>query len=125
MGKINPDDFILTSLENWLQKGGFIDIPNLIIQWDPLTLVGRGNINFNENFAPRITFNTSSKGILRLLNDLQQRELLDSSSVFIANIMLKNKAYKLNVFRPQLLLCILIAVYYHFLLRFCHNYRLL
>lgn len=96
MGKITTDDFILTSLESWLQKGGFIDIPNLIIQWDPLTLVGRGNINFNENFAPRISFNTSSKGILRLLNDLQQRELLDSSNVFIANIMLKNKAYKIN-----------------------------
>lgn len=96
MGKIIPDDFLLTSLESWLQKGGFIDIPNLIVQWEPLTLVGRGNINFNENFDPRIEFNTSSKGILRLLNDLQQRELLDSSNVFIANIMLKNKAYKIN-----------------------------
>ena len=96
MGNITTDDFILTSLESWLQKGGFIDVPNLIIQWEPLTLVGRGNINFNENFDPRISFNTSSKGILRLLNDLQQREVLDSSNVFIANIMLKNKAYKIN-----------------------------
>lgn len=96
MGDFYQDEFILTSLENWLQKGGFIDVPNLIIQWEPLTLVGRGNINFNENFSPRITFNTSSKGILTLLNDLQQREYLDSSNVFVANIMLKNKAYKIN-----------------------------
>ena len=96
MGKINLDDFILTSLENWLQNGGFIDIPNLIVQWEPLTLVGRGNINFNEKLSPRISFNTSSKGILTLLNDLQEREFLDSSDVFVANIMLKNKAYKIN-----------------------------
>ena len=96
MGKIKPDDFILTSLESWLQKGGFIDVPNLIVQWDPLTLVGRGSINFNETFSPRISFNTSSKGILTLLNDLQQHKFLDTSKVFIANIMLKNKAYKIN-----------------------------
>ena len=96
MGKIQPDDFILTSLESWIQKGGFIDIPNLIIQWDPLTLVGRGNINLNEQFSPNISFNTSSKGLLTLLNDLQQQKILDTSKVFIANIMLKNKAYKIN-----------------------------
>ena len=77
-------------------QGGLIDIPNIILQWEPLTLVGRGDISFSENFSPRIYFNTSSKGLLTLLNDLQKREVLDSSNVFIANIMLKNKAYKIN-----------------------------
>lgn len=96
MGKINFDEFVLTSIENWLQQGGFIDVPNLIVQWEPLTLVGRGSINFNENLSPRISFNTSSKGLLTLLNDLQKREFLESSNVFVANIMLKNKAYRLK-----------------------------
>ena len=96
MGRIIPEDFIMTSLESWLREGGFIDVPNLIIQWEPLTLVGRGNINFNEEFSPRINFNTSSKGMLRLIKDLQQREFLESSNFFIANILLRNKAYKIN-----------------------------
>ena len=96
MGKVIPDEFAKTSLENWTLQGGLIDIPNIILQWEPLTLVGRGDISFNENLSPKISFNTSSKGLLTLLNDLQKREVLDSSNVFIANIMLKNKAYKIN-----------------------------
>ena len=96
MGGIAPDASLLTSLENWLHNGGFVDIPNLIVQWEPLTLVGRGNINFNEKFSPRINFNTSSKGLLTLLKDLQEQDILEDSNVFIANIMLKNKAYKIN-----------------------------
>ena len=96
MGNLVFDEFALTTLENWVLHGGFIDIPNVIVQWEPLTLVGRGNVNFSENFSPRISFNTSSKGLLTLLDDLQERKFLESKNVFIANIMLKNKAYKIN-----------------------------
>ena len=96
MGNLPSDTSLLTSLESWLHNGGFIDIPNLIIQWEPLTLVGRGNVDFNEKFAPRINFNTSSKGLLTVLKDLQEHEYLDNSNVFVANIMLNNKAYKMN-----------------------------
>ena len=71
-------------------------MPNLIVQWQPLTLVGRGSINFSEKFSPRIYFNTSSKGILRLINDLHENGFLDSKNVFVANILLSNKAFKLN-----------------------------
>ncbi len=96
IGRFTPDDYLLTSMETWLKEGGFIEIPNLIVQWEPLMLVGRGTINFNENFSPRINFNTSSKGILRLIQDLQKNEILDSKNVFVANILLSNKAFKLN-----------------------------
>ncbi len=96
MGQFTPDEKFLTAVETWLKNGGFIDVPSLIIQWEPLTLVGRGDINFNEKLSPRISFNTSSKGLLRLLKDLQSNEFLDSKNVFVANILLSNKAYKLN-----------------------------
>ena len=96
IGRIKPDEYFLTSLETWLKEGGFIDVPNLIVQWKPLMLVGRGNIAFNEKFAPRISFNTSSKGILRLINDLHETGFFDSKNVFVANILLSNKAYKLK-----------------------------
>ena len=96
IGRVKPDQHLLTSMETWLKEGGFIEIPNLILQWQPLTLVGRGAVNFNENFSPRINFNTSSKGILRLIKDLQDNSFLDSKNVFVANILLSNKAFKLN-----------------------------
>ncbi|MCQ2740899.1 MAG: DUF2125 domain-containing protein, partial [Alphaproteobacteria bacterium] len=96
IGIINPEDQLTASLETWLKDGGFIEVPNLVLQWNPLTLVGRGNINFNEYFSPRLSFNTSSKGLLKLLNDLQKNGFLDSKNVFVANILLSNKAFKLN-----------------------------
>lgn len=96
IGRIRPDESLFTSLETWLKEGGFIEIPNMIVQWEPLTLVARGSINFNEQFAPRMHFNSSSKGILRLINDLQENSFLDSKNVFVANILLSNKAFKLN-----------------------------
>ena len=96
IGRFKADESVLTSLETWLKEGGFIDIPSLIVQWEPLTLVGRGNVNFNEKYSPRINFNTSANGILRLLQDLQDNNFLDSKNVFVANILLSNKAYKLN-----------------------------
>ncbi len=96
IGQILPDNSLLTTMESWLKDGGFIEIPNLIVQWEPLTLVGRGSINFNEKLSPTINLNTSSKGILRLLQDLQENNFLESKNVFVANILLSNKAYKLN-----------------------------
>ncbi len=96
IGKLVPEEYLLTTMETWLRDSGFIEIPSLIIQWHPLTLVGRGNINFNESFSPRISFNTSSKGILKLIKDLQENSFLDSKNVFVANILLSNKAFKLN-----------------------------
>ena len=95
-GAITPEEHLLTSLEDWLRQGGFIEIPNMIVQWEPLTMVGRGNIHFNEKFSPRIEFNTSSKGLLRLIDDLKKNEFLDSKNVFVANILLSNKAFKIN-----------------------------
>lgn len=96
IGQPQYDEYLLTSMESWLKDGGFIEVPSLILQWEPLTLVGRGSVNFNEQFDPRISFNTSSKGLLRLLQDLQDKEYLDKSNVFVANILLSHKAFKLN-----------------------------
>lgn len=96
IGRPVPEEDLLTSLETWLKQGGFIEVPSLIIQWQPLTLVGRGTINFSETFSPRLNFKTSSKGILHLIKDLQDNAYLDSKNVFVANILLTNKAFKLN-----------------------------
>ncbi len=96
IGKFTPEQYLMTSLETWLKNGGYLEVPNLVVQWAPLTLVARGNIHFNEKFSPRIKFNTTSKGILRLIDDLRKNEFLDSKNVFVANILLSNKAEKIK-----------------------------
>lgn len=96
IGKFSFDKDLLTSIESWVKDGGFIDMPKLIVQWAPLTLVGRGNVRFNENLQPDINFNTSSKGLLKLIKSLQEISFINSSNVYVANILLSNKAFRLN-----------------------------
>lgn len=96
IGKFNYHDDFLTSVETWVKDGGFIDVPKLIVQWKPLTLVGRGQININENLQSAITFNTSSKGLLKLIKSLQEISWITNSNVYVANIILSNKAFRLN-----------------------------
>lgn len=96
MGTIPLKDSLYLGLETWLQTGGFVDIPKLIVNWQPLALVGRGTINFNEELHPRINIQTSSKAMTELLNDLQKNGFLDRKGVFVANILLNSKAFQLN-----------------------------
>ena len=96
IGKISLRQGLLISLENWVESKGFIDVPQLIVQWSPLTLVGRGKISLNESLDPEISFNTSSKGMLKLLKSLQDLSWLNNSNVFVAGIILNNKAFRLD-----------------------------
>lgn len=90
------DGDLLTSLESWVKDGGFVDIPQLIVQWAPLTLVGRGQIKLKENLQSEISFNTSSKGLLKLIKSLQDIGFINNSNVYVANILLSNKAFRLD-----------------------------
>ncbi len=89
------DDFLL-SMENWVRNNGFIDIPNLVLQWQPLTMVGRGQCKFSKQLAPDLTFNTSSKGLFKLLESLRNLKLVDNKNIYVAKILLNNKAYRLK-----------------------------
>lgn len=96
MGNLNNGETLQLAAENWLQQGGFIEIPSLTISWDPLLLVGRGEISFDENFAPKFQIQTTSKAMLELLNDLQEKNFLNRKGVFVANVLLNAKAFKLH-----------------------------
>ena len=96
MGSLTNGDTLLLAAENWLHDGGFIEIPSVIVSWNPLLLVGRGDITFNEKFSPKLQLQTSSKAMLDLLNDLQEKSFLERKGVFVANILLGAKAYKLH-----------------------------
>ena len=95
-GQIKPDEFFAPAVETWLHEGGFIAISNLIVHWPPLILVGRGDINFSEDFAPRVHVKTSSKAFLNLLEDLNKNESFERKGLFVSKILLSNKAFKLR-----------------------------
>ena len=96
VGALNPEGPLTAAMENWLHQGGYIGIPNLVINWNPLLLVGRGEINFNEKLEPSLHLMTSSKGLTKLMDDLQDRDFLEKKGVFVAKILLANKSFKLS-----------------------------
>ena len=96
IGRIDADNSFLLSAENWLQSGGFIEIPSFMISWDPLLMVGRGSVTFNEKFSPQIQLHTSSKAIQELLNDLLKIDFIEKKGTFVANILLGAKSFKLK-----------------------------
>ncbi len=89
------EPFMITA-EKWLHEGGFIDVPTITVSWDPLLLVGKGYVRFNEKFEPIVQIKTSSKAIINLLNDLKNNKFLDKKGVFVANILLAAKGFKMK-----------------------------
>ena len=85
-----------TALDCWLAQDGYIDVKKLMVNWSPLSLIGEGELNFNENYIPKIKLSTSSKGLFELIENLEQKKWLDSKGVFVAKILLENKAFKIK-----------------------------
>lgn len=95
IGVMNSSATYGESINNWLRLGGIIDIKKIIINWHPLVLVGRGDLYFNEQKEPVLHLNTSSKALLETMDKLQD-VFLDRKGVFVAKILLNNKAFKLS-----------------------------
>lgn len=96
IGKVNFDENFRSALQEWLAKGGSFEINDFNISWPPLLLVGKGNLYLNEKFKPILQLNTTSKGLAVLIDELEQKNWLDSKSVFVAKILLSEKSYKQN-----------------------------
>ncbi len=78
------------------QKSASLNISNLIIDWSPFSLVGKGEFYITSTGAPNLLLETSSKGLLNLLNHLQEQNIVERKGIFVANIILTNKAFKLK-----------------------------
>lgn len=96
LGTPKNNDNFQASLREWLAQDGFFRINNFTINWRPLLMVGKGEFYLNENFKPILTLDTTSKALLNLLDDMEQRHWLDSKGVFVAKVLLNNKAYKID-----------------------------
>ena len=95
IGVISAQESYSKSFNAWLRLGGIIDIKKLIINWQPLILVGRGDLYFNDKLEPNLHLNTSSKAFVEVLDKLQDN-FLERKGVFVAKILLNNKSFKIN-----------------------------
>ena len=95
-GKIQTAETYRESIDEWLHSGGMIDIKRLIVNWNPLLMVARGDMYFNEKLEPNLHLMTSSKAFIETLDLLEKDNLLDRKGTFVVKILLNNKAFKLR-----------------------------
>ncbi len=95
-GKMQPAETYRESIDEWLHSGGMIDIKRLIVNWNPLLMVARGDVYFNEKLEPNLHLMTSSKAFIETLDLLEKDNLIDRKGAFVVKILLNNKAFKLR-----------------------------
>ncbi len=95
-GKMQSAETYRESIDEWLHSGGMIDIKRLIVNWNPLLMVARGDVYFNEKLEPNLHLMTSSKAFIETLDSLEKANMLDRKGVFVVKILLNNKAFKLR-----------------------------
>lgn len=96
VGLMNAEKTYGESIDNWLQKGGMVDIKRLIVNWPPLLLVGRGDLYFNEKLQPKMRLMTSSKAFVETIDKLEKGRFIQRKGAFVAKILLNNKSFKLK-----------------------------
>lgn len=94
IGTIKPEDNFQSSIRNWLLNDGKIEVKELVVNWAPMLMVGKGELTFNENIRPILRLKTSSKAFINLLDELHQKGLLENKGMFVVKILLNEKAFK-------------------------------
>lgn len=96
VGKPGLDKSYKTSMYDWLEMGGHVDIRTMTLNWKPMAMVGRGSLSFNEKMEPNLHLETSSKALPNMMDMMLKEKWLDSKGVFVSKILLGNKAFKLS-----------------------------
>ena len=92
MGKIDFKNSYFDDIKSWISSSGKIDIKKLILNWKPLVLVSKGTLNIDENFSSDLKLLSTSNGMLETLDIAENEGLFDKKGVFVAKIILGNKA---------------------------------
>ena len=96
VGAMQSQETYQESIFDWLAEDGRFDISELILEWQPLVMVGRGDLYFSEKLEPRLHLNTSSKALISVMELLEEEHIFERKGVFVSRILLKNKAFKMN-----------------------------
>ena len=92
LGKIDFKNSYFDDIKSWISSSGKIDIKKLILNWKPLVLVSKGTLNIDENFSSDLKLLSTSNGMLETLDIAENAGLFDKKGVFVAKIILGNKA---------------------------------
>ena len=96
VGALQSQETYQESIFDWLAEDGRFDISELILEWQPLVMVGRGDLYFSEKLEPRLHLSTSSKALISVMELLEEEHIFERKGVFVSRILLKNKAFKMN-----------------------------
>lgn len=86
INKSNEPNFNL-----WLENDGSIGIDKLFIENSDFSLIAEGKMNFTKNKKLNFNFNTASYGLIELIDQLENKNLLKREKSTIAKIVLSNK----------------------------------
>lgn len=85
------------SILDWRDKGGKIIVNRFILNWQPLVLVGKGDVSFDDNLEVKLSLNTTSKGFEQTLENLGNAGIFDSKSTFVAKVLVDTKNKQNNI----------------------------
>ncbi len=96
IGDIKSAETYRESVYGWLADGGKFEIENSTFEWEPLIMVSRGDLYFNEQLKPRLHLSASSRALIPVMDTLEEKGILERKGVFVTRILLRNKAFKMS-----------------------------
>ena len=80
----------------WAERGGYLKIEKMIVNWKPLITVAHGDIRFNQKSEPTLSLNTASLGMIETLDQLNANGFISNKGAYVVRILLNNKAVQQN-----------------------------
>ena len=80
----------------WAERGGYLKIDKLIVNWKPLITVAQGDVRFNQKSEPTLSLNTASLGMIETLDQLNANGFISNKGAYVVRILLNNKAVQQN-----------------------------
>ncbi|MBQ8465610.1 MAG: DUF2125 domain-containing protein [Alphaproteobacteria bacterium] len=80
----------------WIDKGGYVQVNKMILNWKPLIMVANGDIHFDENANSTISLNTASLAMLETIDKLDENNFISKKGAFVVKLLLNNKAIQQN-----------------------------
>lgn len=91
-GNWDKDSLMSEAFYDWIDKGGYLAVHKMILNWKPLIMVANGDIIFNESAEATISLNTASLALLETLDKLNENGFVSNKGVFVAKLLLSKKA---------------------------------
>jgi hypothetical protein len=86
-GQWEPAPFT-TALANWRDGGGVIELDEIGITWDPLTLSGNGTLALDQRLQPQVAMTARMTGFFETVDALANTGVIRAKDVSVAKMVL-------------------------------------